>query len=315
VDSEYAIQTQDLTKVYISRWKRREVRAIDGVSLQVRRGTIFGLLGPNGAGKTTFVKTLLSAVRPTHGTALIFGQNASQPGARRPIGYLPENHRFPTYFTGAGMLDFYASLSGVDAASRKKLIPEQLELVGLSQWGAMRIGKYSKGMLQRLGLAQALIHSPSILILDEPTDGVDPVGRRQIRDILEGCELRGVTIFVNSHLLAEVETFCREVAILHKGKVALTGKMHDLTAGKGYRLTVAQPPEALAEELRGRATSMAVRDGLVDFQFPSRESANGAVDLLRAGRCEIEALAPTTSTLEDVFVRTVGGDSAAVRNA
>jgi ABC-2 type transport system ATP-binding protein len=315
VDSEYAIQTHDLTKVYISRWKRREVRAIDGVSLQVRRGTIFGLLGPNGAGKTTFVKTLLSAVRPTHGTALIFGRNASQPEARRPIGYLPENHRFPTYFTGAGMLDFYASLSGVDASRRKKLIPEQLELVGLSQWGAMRIGKYSKGMLQRLGLAQALIHSPSILILDEPTDGVDPVGRRQIRDLLEGFGQRGVTIFVNSHLLAEVETFCREVAILHKGKVALTGKMHDLTAGKGYRLTVAQPSDVLAEELRARATSMAVRDGMVDFQFPSRESANGAVDLLRAGHCEIEALAPTTSTLEDVFVRTVGGENAQVRNA
>src|ERR1700733_7075688 len=304
-DSEYAIETQDLTKIYRTRWSRREVRAIDGVSLRVRRGTIFGLLGPNGAGKTTFVKTLLSAVRPTNGTALIFGRDASDPGARRPIGYLPENHRFPTYFTGAGMLDFYAALSGVETAHRKKLIPEQLELVGLSEWGAMRIGKYSKGMLQRLGLAQALIHSPSILILDEPTDGVDPGGRRQIREILGGLEERGVPIFVNSHLLAEGETLCREVAILRKGKVALSGKMQDLTAGKGYRLTVAQPPEALSQELRGRATSMAVREGLVDFQFPSRELVNGAVDLLRAQRCEIEALAPTTSTLEEVFVRTV----------
>ena len=305
MDSAYAIETQDLTKVYTSRWTRREVRAIDGVSLQVRRGAVFGLLGPNGAGKTTFVKTLLSAVRPTHGSALIFGRDASQPESRRPIGYLPENHRFPTYFTGAGMLDFYAALSGVDAARRKKLIPEQLELVGLSQWASMRIGKYSKGMLQRLGLAQALIHSPTILILDEPTDGVDPVGRRQIREILGRCEERGVTIFVNSHLLAEVETLCREVAILHKGKVALSGKMQDLTAGKGYRLTVVHPPEALAEELRGRATSTAVRDGFVDFQFSNRELANGAMDLLRSEHCEIEALAPTTSTLEEVFVRTV----------
>jgi ABC-2 type transport system ATP-binding protein len=305
VDPEYAIETQGLTKVYTSRWTRREVRAIEDVSLRVRRGTIFGLLGPNGAGKTTFVKTLLSAVQPTHGTAFLFGRDASQPEARKPIGYLPENHRFPTYFTGAGMLDFYAALSGVDAARRKKLIPEQLELVGLSQWATMRIGKYSKGMLQRLGLAQALIHSPSILILDEPTDGVDPVGRRQIREILGGLEQHGVTIFVNSHLLAEVETLCREVAILHKGKVALSGKMQELTAGKGYRLTVPKPPDALTEELRTRATSMAVRDGLVDFQFPTRELANGAMDLLRAGQCEIEALAPTTSTLEEVFVRTV----------
>jgi ABC-2 type transport system ATP-binding protein len=304
-DSQYAIETQDLTKIYRTRWARREVRAIDGVSLRVRRGTIFGLLGPNGAGKTTFVKTLLSAVRQTNGTALIFGRNARDPEARRPIGYLPENHRFPTYFTGAGMLDFYASLSGVSAARRKKLIPEHLDMVGLSQWGSMRIGKYSKGMLQRLGLAQALIHSPSILILDEPTDGVDPVGRREIRELLGRFESQGVTVFVNSHLLAEVETLCHEVAILHKGKVALTGKMHDLTAGKGYRLTATKPNDALTEELRSKATSMATRDGLVDFQFSTRELVNTAMDLLRAQQCEIESLAPTTSTLEEVFVRTV----------
>jgi ABC-2 type transport system ATP-binding protein len=305
VDTEYAIATQDLTKVYRSRWSGREVRAVDGISLQVRRGALFGLLGPNGAGKTTFVKALLSAVHPTHGSALLFGRDAREPEARRPIGYLPENHRFPTYFTGAGMLDFYAALSGLDAARRKKLIPELLELVGLGQWGAVRLGKYSKGMLQRVGLAQALIHSPSMLILDEPTDGVDPVGRRQIREILTRLEEQGVTIFINSHLLAEVELFCREVAILHKGKLALEGKMRDLTAGKGYRLTVAKPSDALSEELRARATSTAARDGLIDFQFSTRESVNDAVDLLRAQRCEIEALTPTTSTLEEVFVRTV----------
>ena len=303
--SEYAIEATGLTKVYRSRWKRREVRAVDGITLNVPRGTIFGLLGPNGAGKTTFVKLLLSAVHPTHGNALLFGRDAREPEARRPIGYLPENHRFPTYFTGAGMLDFYAALSGMEPSQRKKLIPEHLDLVGLDKWGDMRIGKYSKGMLQRLGLAQALIHSPSLLILDEPTDGVDPVGRRQIRDVLTRFEEKGVTIFINSHLLAEVETFCRQVAILHKGKVALSGTMQDLTAGKGYRLTVAQVPSALIEELRAKASSMASRDGLCDFQFATREQVNEAVDLLRAQRCEIEALVPTTSTLEEVFVRTV----------
>jgi ABC-2 type transport system ATP-binding protein len=203
------------------------------------------------------------------------------------------------------MFDFYASLSGVGSAERQKLIPKYLDMVGLSQWGTMRIGKYSKGMLQRLGLAQALIHSPSILILDEPTDGVDPVGRREIRDLLLQCASRGVTIFINSHLLAEVEAFCREIAILHKGKVALAGKMHDLTAGKGYRLTVTKPSDALTDELRTKASSMAARDGLIDFQFSSRALVNDAMDLLRAQHCEIEALVPTTSTLEEVFVRTV----------
>jgi len=306
VTSEHAIETSGLTKIYRSRWKRREIKAVNEISLQVPRGTIFGLLGPNGAGKTTFVKLLLSAVHPTSGNALIFGRDAREPAARRPVGYLPENHRFPTYFTGTGMLDFYAALSGLEAARRKKRIAELLELVGLAQWGGVRLGKYSKGMLQRLGLAQALMHSPSILILDEPTDGVDPVGRRQIRDILTSFEQQGVTVFINSHLLAEVETFCREVAILDKGKVALSGTMAALTTGKGYRLTVAKPPDNLVEQLRARASSFSQRDGLIDLQFASRELVNEAVDLVRAERCDIEALVATTSTLEDVFVRTVG---------
>lgn len=306
MQSEYAIEANALTKVYRSRWTRREVRAVDGISLRVPRGTIFGLLGPNGAGKTTFVKLLLSAVHPTQGSALIFGRDARDPEARRPIGYLPENHRFPTYFTGAGMLDFYAALSGLEASRRKRLIPELLEVVGLAQWGGVRLGKYSKGMLQRVGLAQALIHSPSMLILDEPTDGVDPVGRRQIREILTRFEEQGVTIFINSHLLVEVEMFCREVAILDHGKVALSGKVHDLRAGKGYRLTlVSQAPEALLDELRAKAASASSRDGLVDFQFATREQVNEAVDLVRAQRCDIEALTPTTSTLEEVFVQAV----------
>ncbi len=303
--SEYAIETNGLTKIYRSRWTRREVKAVNDISLRVPRGAIFGLLGPNGAGKTTFVKLLLSAVHPTSGNALIFGRDAREPAARLPVGYLPENHRFPTYFTGAGMLDFYAALSGVESARRKKLIPELLELVGLAEWGAFRLGKYSKGMLQRLGLAQALIHSPTLLVLDEPTDGVDPVGRRQIREILTRFEQQGVTVFINSHLLAEVETFCRAVAILDKGKVALSGTMSELTAGKGYRLTVAKPPDNLVDELRARATSLSARDGLVDLQFASRESVNEALDLARAQHCDIEALIPTTSTLEEVFVRTV----------
>lgn len=302
MQSDYAIETNALTKFYCSRWSQREVRALEDVSLQIPRGVIFGLLGPNGAGKTTFVKALLSAVHPTGGNALIFGRDARQPDARRPVGYLPENHRFPTYFTGAGMLGFYASLSGVDAAARKKRVPELLELVGLADWGHVRLGKYSKGMLQRLGLAQALIHSPSLLILDEPTDGVDPVGRRHIREILTRCQEQGVTIFINSHLLAEVEVFCTEVAILRAGRVVLNGNMRDLTAGKGYCVTVQHPSEALTQELRAKAIAIDAKNGLVDFRFPSRESANEAVDLLRAQSCEIERLTPATSTLEEVFL-------------
>src|SRR5436190_3225372 len=265
---DLAIETEGLSKTFRSRWSGKEVCAVDGISLRVERGTTFGLLGPNGAGKTTFVKMLLSCAHPTAGRAMVFGRDSREADARRPIGYLPENHRFPTYMTGRSMLDFYGALSGMDSAARQKRIPELLAIVGLAEWGDVRLGKYSKGMLQRVGLAQALMHAPSLLILDEPSDGVDPIGRRQIRDILNGLEEKGVTIFLNSHLLAEVELFCRDVAIIHKGKLALEGKVKDLTAGSGYRVEAEKAPEKLVDDIRRTAAAVATRNGFVEFQFP-----------------------------------------------
>jgi ABC-2 type transport system ATP-binding protein len=304
--SEYAVETESLRKLYRARWSGREVLAVDGVSLSVSRGATYGLLGPNGAGKTTFVKMLLSSVHPTGGAVRIFGRPAHEPQARRSTGYLPENHRFPTYLTGGAMLDYYGALSGMDSGVRRRRIPELLALVGLEQWGEVRLGKYSKGMLQRVGLAQALLHEPELLVLDEPSDGVDPVGRRQIRDILRALEEKGVTIFINSHLLAEVEAFCRDVAILNKGRVVLQGKVKDLVVGKGYRLTVsAMMPDSLREELTLRAAAVSARDGILELQFPDRAEVNAAIDLLRREKLEIEALTATTSTLEDVFLRSV----------
>jgi ABC-2 type transport system ATP-binding protein len=248
---------------------------------------------------------LLSAVHPTRGSARIFGQDARLANARRPIGYLPENHRFPTYFTGEGMLDCYAALSGVGSTERRRLIPEMLALVGIEKWGSVRLGKYSKGMLQRVGLAQALIHSPQLLILDEPSDGVDPVGRRQIRDILRALEEKGVTIFINSHLLAEVELFCEEVAILRRGQLVLTGKVRDLVASRGYRLSAVNVPESLRAQLAASAASVSGSNGVLHFQFSTREQVNEAVDSLRAQKCQIEAVIPSTSTLEEIFVKAV----------
>jgi len=208
------------------------------------------------------------------------------------------------------MLDCYAALSGMPGSARKKLIPELLALVGLADWGQVRLGKYSKGMLQRVGLAQAMIHSPELLILDEPSDGVDPVGRRQIREILRGLEQKGATIFLNSHLLSEVELFCEEVAILNAGKLVLQGHIKELTAGKGYRLTAKNVPDNLKDELLKKSAVLNNVNGTFEAQFTTRESVNEAIDQLRAERCEIEALIPTTSTLEDVFVKTVGGTPA-----
>jgi ABC-2 type transport system ATP-binding protein len=304
--AEYAIETEGLTKVFRSRWSGRELTAVNDVSLRVRRGSTYGLLGPNGAGKTTFVKMLLSCAPPTAGRAMVFGRNAEETEARRPIGYLPENHRFPTYMTGRHMLDFYGALSGMEAPARRKRIPELLNLVGLDERAHdLRLGKYSKGMLQRVGLAQALMHSPQLLVLDEPSDGVDPVGRKHIRDILHGLGQQGVTIFLNSHLLAEVELFCEEVAIIQKGKVALTGLVADLTSGSGYKVESVAVPEMVETELRGKARSFAAQNGSLSLLFATREEANQAVDLLRSNGCEIETLGPSRSTLEEVFMRTV----------
>lgn len=309
--TEYAIETTGLEKIYRSRFRGREIKAVSNLTLKVPAGVKFGLLGPNGAGKTTFVKMLLAAVNPTHGSAALFGKDARDPEARRPVGYLPENHRFPTYFTGRGMLDFYAALSGVTAADRKRRIPQMLEMVGLKDWGDVRIKKYSKGMLQRLGLAQALMHRPQLLILDEPTDGVDPVGRRDIRAILNELLGTGVSIFINSHLLSEVESFCDYVAILNRGNLALEGKMSALLTGRGYRVTAAQvTDQALSQVRRSGAVIVAVRDG-VEIQVTTREEANQAIDTIRAAGGWIESVSASTSSLEDIFIRATQAEKAA----
>jgi ABC-2 type transport system ATP-binding protein len=306
----YAIETEGLTKIYKQRWSKRETRAVDGISLRVDQGATFGLLGPNGAGKTTFVKMLLSCSHPTEGRALVFGKDSWITETRRSIGYLPENHRFPTYLTGRSMLDFYGALAGVDSSTRRRKIPELLDLVGLDRWATTRLGKYSKGMLQRAGLAQALLNEPRLLILDEPSDGVDPVGRKQIRDILHALEQKGVTIFLNSHLLQEVELFCRDVAIIYKGRVALEGRVKELTSGSGYRLEIGEAPDNLRAELKARATAVAPSaspssEGRLQYLFATRDDANRAIDFLRSQQCEVESLVKASSTLEEVFIRTV----------
>jgi ABC-2 type transport system ATP-binding protein len=307
--TDYAIETDGLQKIYRNRWRSREFTAVAGLSLRVPAGTKYGLLGANGAGKTTFVKMLLSAVTPTAGRAALFGRDSREAESRRPVGYLPENHRFPTYFTGAGMLDFYAALSGMSAPDRKRRSGELLELVGLKDWGDVRIKKYSKGMLQRLGLAQALMHRPRLLVLDEPTDGVDPVGRRHIRDILNGLTGTGVTIFLNSHLLSEVETFCDSVAILNRGQLALEGKMSDLLTGRGYRITALHVTQKLREELLTVTIGLRpTHDGL-ELTVSTAEQVNQAIDKLRAAGAMIHSVIPTSSSLEELFITTTGKSS------
>ena len=227
------IEVRELRKVYRGRFRSQGVVALDSLSLSIQPGEIFGLLGPNGAGKTTLLKILLGVVRPTSGSAILDGSSCSSPSARKRVGFLPENHRFPDFLTAARALQIFARLSFDDPAAESTRIPEVLDRVGLLAWRNSRVREFSKGMTQRLGLAQALMGKPKILFLDEPTDGVDPVGRVEIRDILLDMRRDGATIFLNSHMLAEVETICDRVCILDKGRVRKQGNLSEMTGAHG----------------------------------------------------------------------------------
>lgn len=224
-----AIHLWNVTKVY-----RRRVHALQGIAMQVRRGEIFGLLGPNGAGKSTLVKIMVTVVRPTTAQGTILGQPIGHKSILGRVGYLPENHRFPRYLTGRQVIEFFSALSNAPRAQRKARAAELLGQVGMTEWADTKISQYSKGMLQRIGLAQALGAKPDLVILDEPTDGVDPGGRRDIRNVLLELRERGTTLFINSHLLSELETVCDRVAILVQGRVARQGSVNELTLAKQH---------------------------------------------------------------------------------
>jgi len=304
---ELPIQASGLAKVYRSRFGKRRIAALDGIDLRVEPGQVFGLLGPNGAGKTTTVKILLGLTRPTAGSASLFGRSVSDPESRRRVGYLPEGHRFPGYLTARQTLSIFGRMSGMDAASIRRRAPELLERVRLSDWADVRVKKFSKGMTQRLGLAAALVHDPDVLLLDEPTDGVDPVGRREIRDLLQEQAAKGKAILLNSHLLSEIERTCDRVAVLRSGKVVAQGRIDELTAsGSRYRLVATGVDDALLSAFRETGASVERVNGHFDLTARDVDHLNALVDRLRAGGAKLQELAPVRSSLEDVFVGLVG---------
>jgi ABC-2 type transport system ATP-binding protein len=300
--SEEAVVVQEAAKRYGRRG--RGVEALRGVSLTVRSGEIYGLLGRNGAGKTTLVKVILDIVHPTSGSASILGRSSRSAAARRPVGYLPEDHRFPEYRTGADALDFYARLSGVPRRDRRARIPKLLAQVGLTEAARRKIRSYSKGMKQRLGLAGALVHDPRVLFLDEPTDGVDPVGRAEIRDALLGLKGEGKTIFINSHLLGEVERICDRVGILDGGRLVREGSMEELTHTElSYRIATVPPLDpATAEELARLASTVRPAPEGFEIGLAKADDIDRVVDLLRARGFGIRSLAGTRLSLEEVFL-------------
>ena len=297
------IEAEGLRKVYRSRFGTRRIAALDGIDLSVGPGEVFGLLGPNGAGKTTTVKILLGLTHPTSGSARLFGIPVADPESRRRVGYLPEGHRFPGYLTARQTLSIFGRMSGMSPGVIRSRIPELLARVRLSDWTDVKVKKFSKGMTQRLGLASALVHDPDVLLLDEPTDGVDPVGRREIRDLLREEASRGRAILLNSHLLSEIELTCDRVAVLRRGKVAAEGRIADLTAqGSRYRMTVSPVDEALLAEFRASGASVERVNGHLVIGTRDLAHVNALVDTLRARGGMLTELAPVRSTLEDVFV-------------
>jgi ABC-2 type transport system ATP-binding protein len=296
----YVIETVDLRKRY------RRIQALKGVSIQVEKGEIYGLLGQNGAGKSTLVKILLNIVRRSEGDAFLLGEPIGDTHARKRVGYLPEDHRFPEYHSARSLLEFYSGLYGLARNDRQRRIPEMLELVGLKGRMNSKIRTYSKGMKQRLGLAQAMFHDPEVIILDEPTDGVDPVGRREIRVIMQDLKARGKTIFLNSHLLGEVELICDRVGILQRGEMIREGDIATLTMQKGmFQIGLADGQELPQSELQSRGYTVR-KDGLHwEIGLRDGQTIDPVVDLLRDKKLSLRHLVEKRQSLEDLFMETV----------
>ncbi len=305
-----AIEVRGLRKDYRAGLGGREVKALSGIDFAVEPGELFGLLGPNGAGKTTAVKILLGLTRATAGSAALLGRPVSDPESRRRVGYLPEGHRFPGYLTARQTLSIFGRMSGVSRRDLAARIPDLLSRVKLSEWIDVRVKKFSKGMTQRLGLAAALVHEPEVLLLDEPTDGVDPVGRREIRDLLKAEAAKGRAILLNSHLLSEIELTCDRVAVLRNGALAAMGTIEELTKRreekkdslKVYRLVASGIDDAVLAAFRETGAGAERVNGHFRVAARDPQHLNALIDSARARGALLTELTLEKNTLEDVFV-------------
>lgn len=298
-----AVNVNNLTKIFKS---KQTVKALDNVSLSIGEGEIFGMLGPNGAGKTTMIKILLGIVYPTSGTAEILGENISNYKVRKNIGYLPENHKFPNYLTGEELISYSAKLSGYDIKKASQRITDILQLVKMEKWRKTKIKKYSKGMLQRVGLAQAIVHNPKIIFLDEPTDGVDPIGRKEIRDILLNLKNEGKTIFVNSHLLSEVEMVSDKVAILNEGNLIKFGTVDELTINKHVcEIEIDREISQTLNSLLTNRFNFTYENNKLTLDIENEETINLFIDELRKNSINILSINKKKTSLEDLFINSV----------
>ncbi|MEA1994417.1 MAG: ABC transporter ATP-binding protein [Euryarchaeota archaeon] len=299
-----AIGTTQLTKVY-SDWRgREEIRAVDSLNLKVKKGEIFGFLGPNGAGKTTTVKMLLGLVFPTSGEFTLLGEDLSVEIKRR-IGYLPEEPQFPSYFTAEEALSYYADLYGIEKEKKQKIIKDILKLVSLNDTGKKKVSQFSKGMKQRLGIAQALLNDPELVFLDEPTSGLDPAGRKDIKDLLTNLKSQGTTVFLNSHILSEVEKVCDRVGIINNGELVSTGTIEDLTSTNSVEIRAEMDRRTIAM-IKEKTSTLNVHENAYIIEVEHMDIVPELAEIIVTNGGKLKALIPKKQSLEDTFLEVVG---------
>jgi ABC-2 type transport system ATP-binding protein len=304
-----AIEIEGLTKDFaVGFWKKRPYRALDALDLQVAEGEVFGFLGPNGAGKSTTLKLLMQLIYPTSGTARILGRPVGDVTTRKRIGYLAENPYYYDYLTAEELLSYFARLFGYRGPEVTTRVARVLDEVRLGAERRMRLRRYSKGMLQRVGLAQALINDPDIIFLDEPMSGLDPLGRREVRDVILRLRGRGATVFFSSHILSDAETLCSRVAILAQGRLAAAGRLSEILAFelKGWEMIVSDVPDALRPELERRARRVVpLAHGRYTLDVAPGIEPVRLMQELGASGITVVSFNPVRETLEDYFVQSV----------
>ena len=297
-----AIEIQGLSKSYAVGFVRKTLKpALQPLHLSVEDGETFGFLGPNGAGKTTTLKLLMGIIFPTSGSARILGRDFHDPDVKKQIGFLPEQPYFYDYLSAPELLDYYAQLCGVPSEERRKKIPALLERVGLSDAGKTQLRKFSKGMLQRVGIAQAIIHDPKVVFLDEPMSGLDPLGRREIRELIHELKDQGKTVFFSTHILSDAEALCDRVAVIHKGELRGIGVVEDLQSKTAVKSEVVwQGSQALAAV--GPLVSEPHTTGEIVRAAVATQDLDVLLEKLRQNHAQIISVTPVHGTLEDYFL-------------
>jgi ABC-2 type transport system ATP-binding protein len=297
-----AIEILGLEKTYmVGFWRKRPKRALHPLNLTVEQGEVFGFLGPNGAGKTTTLKLLMGLVFPTAGSARILDRDWTDPDIKAQIGFLPEQPYFYDYLTAHELLNYYGQLSGVPAKHRKQRIEEVLQRVGLVDVKGVQLRKFSKGMLQRAGIAQAILHDPKVIFLDEPMSGLDPMGRREVRDLMEQLKHAGKTVFFSTHILSDAEALCDRVAIIYKGELRGVGAVADLTSTVQGRVEVVWQGTQVPASIKALGVECHVTGDTVRAVIAETKQ-DAAIDALRRERLRLISLTPVRTSLEEYFV-------------